>query len=44
MQAKYQIDANFFALKARKHDSWAWKFIINNQQQFRKGVRQKVGN
>ena len=44
MQAKYQFDVNFFALNTKKNDSWAWKCILNNRQQFRKGVRQKVSN
>jgi len=44
MQAKYQIDANFFALKAKKNDSWIRKCILNNRQQFRKAIRWKLGN
>jgi len=44
MQAKYQIDENFFAIKAKKYYSWAWKCILKNRHQFRKGVRWKVGN
>jgi len=44
IRTKYQIDANFFALKAKKYDFWAWKCILNNWQQFRKGVGRKVGN
>jgi len=39
MQAKYQLDEVFFVIKPKKMDSWVWKCILKDQQQFRKGVR-----
>jgi len=44
MQAKYQIDKNFFVVEPKRHDSWAWKCILKNWQQFRKWVKWQVGN
>ena len=44
MQAKYQLNEIFFAIKPKKMDSWVWNCILKNRQQFRKGVRWKVGN
>ena len=44
MQAKYQLDENFFAIQPKNMDSWVWKCILKNRHHFRKGVRWKVGN
>ena len=44
MRGKYSINENFFSTEPRKTDSWAWKCILKNRQQFRSGIRWKVGN
>jgi len=44
IQGKYLIDANFFSIKPKKLDSWAWKCILKNPLQFRKRIQWKVGN
>jgi len=44
MHAKYSVNEHFFKVKARKTDSWAWKCILRNRHNFRKGLRWKVGD
>ena len=44
MRAKYPINEQFFATGCAKNDSWAWKCILRNRLQFRKGIRWKVGD
>ena len=44
IQAKYQLDASFFAIQPKNMDSWVWKCTHKNRLPFRKGVRWKVGN
>ena len=42
MKAKYSINERFFDVDCAKYDSWAWKCILRNRHQFRKGIRWKV--
>ena len=44
MIAKYCINENFFIVKPRSSDSWAWNCILKNREQFRKGIRWKIGD
>jgi len=44
MKAKYSINEFFFEVAGAKGDSWAWKCILRNRHQFRKGIRWKVGD
>jgi len=44
MIAKYSINENFFIVKPRPSHSWVWKCILKNREQFRKGIRWKVGD
>jgi len=44
MTAKYSINENFFIVKPRQFNSWVWKCILRNRQQFHKEIRWKVGD
>jgi len=44
MKVKYSIAEDFFIIKSRYSDSWVWKCLLRNCNQFRKGVRWKVGD
>ena len=44
MKAKYSINEHFFDVACAKYDSWAWRCILRNRYQFRKGIRWKVGD
>jgi len=44
MKAKYSINEFFFEVDSAKCDSWAWKCILRNRPQFRKGIRWKVAD
>ena len=44
MKAKYPIHEDFFIIKSKPSDSWVWKCLLRNRNQFRKGVRWKVGD
>ena len=44
MHAKYSINEHFFKVKACKTDPQAWKCILRNRHNFRKGIRWKVGD
>ena len=41
MLAKYSVNKNFFIAKPRQSDSWMWKCILQNLQQFWKASRGK---
>ena len=44
MHGKYSVNEHFVKVKACKTDSWAWKYILRNRHNFRKGLRCKVAN
>ena len=44
MWAKYPVNETFFMAKPHPPDSWVWKCILQNRDQFHKGIRWKVGD
>ena len=44
MIAKYPLNESFFIAKPKQSNSWAWKCILKNRDQFRKGLHRKVGD